>query len=188
MRPLSSASCGNLRGSMAEIQPLRAVHYDTATAGPLDRLTAPPYDVIDPALRGELVVAQPSQRGRDRPPGGRRPLPPRRRALGAAGRWRGSCGGTPSLRCGRSSRPTRAPGGGRHTRRGFFCRVRVTDYGPGLIRPHERTHPAAKQDRLELMRATRANLSPIFSLYRRPRGGRLERARPRARRASRGER
>jgi uncharacterized protein (DUF1015 family) len=44
----------------------------------------------------------------------------------------------------------------------------VTDYGPGLIRPHERTHPAAKQDRLELMRATRANLSPIFSLYRDP--------------------
>jgi uncharacterized protein (DUF1015 family) len=61
-----------------------------------------------------------------------------------------------------------APGGGRHTRRGFFARVRVTDYGPGLIRPHERTHPAAKQDRLELMRATRANLSPIFSLYRDP--------------------
>jgi uncharacterized protein (DUF1015 family) len=61
-----------------------------------------------------------------------------------------------------------APGGGRHTRRGFFARVRVTGYGPGLIRPHERTHPAAKQDRLELMRATRANLSPIFSLYRDP--------------------
>ena len=40
-----------------------------------------------------------------------------------------------------------------------------TDYGPGLVRPHERTHPAAKEDRLRLMRATRANLSPIFSLY-----------------------
>ena len=74
-----------------------------------------------------------------------------------------------------------APGGGRHTRRGFFSRVRVTDYGPGLIRPHERTHPAAKQDRLELMRATRANLSPIFSLYRDPAADGLERARARAR-------
>ena len=43
--------------------------------------------------------------------------------------------------------------------------MRVTDYGPGLVRPHERTHPAAKEDRLKLMRATRANLSPIFSLF-----------------------
>jgi uncharacterized protein (DUF1015 family) len=50
-------------------------------------------------------------------------------------------------------------------RRGFFARVRVEDYGPGRIRPHERTHPGPKEDRLRLTRATRANLSPIFSLY-----------------------
>jgi uncharacterized protein (DUF1015 family) len=43
--------------------------------------------------------------------------------------------------------------------------VRVEDYGPGTIRPHERTHPGPKEDRLRLTRATRANLSPIFSLY-----------------------
>ncbi len=44
-------------------------------------------------------------------------------------------------------------------------RVRVTEYGPGRIRPHERTHPGPKEDRLRLTRATRTNLSPIFSLY-----------------------
>ena len=33
------------------------------------------------------------------------------------------------------------PDGSRHTRRGFLCRVRVTDYGPGKVRPHERTQP-----------------------------------------------
>jgi uncharacterized protein (DUF1015 family) len=43
--------------------------------------------------------------------------------------------------------------------------VRVTEYGPGKIRPHERTHPGPKEDRLRLTRATKANLSPIFSLY-----------------------
>ena len=43
--------------------------------------------------------------------------------------------------------------------------MRVEDYGPGRIRPHERTHPGPKEDRLRLTRATRANLSPIFSLY-----------------------
>jgi len=62
------------------------------------------------------------------------------------------------------------PGGRKLTRHGFFCRVRVEDYGPGRIRPHERTHPGPKEDRLRLTRATRANLSPIFSLFPDPEG------------------
>ena len=57
------------------------------------------------------------------------------------------------------------PDGRARTRRGFFCRVRIEDYGPGRVRPHERTHPGPKEDRLSLTRATRANISPIFSLY-----------------------
>src|SRR5918997_36026 len=57
------------------------------------------------------------------------------------------------------------PDGRTRTRSGFFAAVRVEDYGPGRIRPHERTHPAPKEDRLRLTRATQANLSPIFSLY-----------------------
>ena len=48
--------------------------------------------------------------------------------------------------------------------------MRVEDYGPGRIRPHERTHPGPKEDRLRLTRATHANLSPIFSLYDDPAG------------------
>src|SRR5207253_3629384 len=62
------------------------------------------------------------------------------------------------------------PDGIRRTRRGFLARVRVEEYGPGRIRPHERTHPGPKEDRLRLTRATRANLSPIFSLYSDPGG------------------
>jgi uncharacterized protein (DUF1015 family) len=58
-----------------------------------------------------------------------------------------------------------APDGSQRRRRGFFARVRVEDYGPGRIRPHERTHPGPKEDRLRLTRATKANLSPIFSLF-----------------------
>jgi uncharacterized protein (DUF1015 family) len=57
------------------------------------------------------------------------------------------------------------PDGQRRTRRGFLARVRVEEYGAGRIRPHERTHPGPRQDRLMLTRATRANLSPIFSLF-----------------------
>ncbi len=44
---------------MADVQPFRAIHFDQATAGPLDRLTAPPYDVIDAAQRAELVARSP---------------------------------------------------------------------------------------------------------------------------------
>jgi uncharacterized protein (DUF1015 family) len=36
--------------------------------------------------------------------------------------------------------------------------------GPAGILPHERTTPKAKSDRLQLLRATRANLSPIWGL------------------------
>jgi uncharacterized protein (DUF1015 family) len=59
----------------------------------------------------------------------------------------------------------KGPDGRTRTRRGFFCRVRIEPYGPGRVRPHERTHPGPKEDRLRLTRATKANLSPIFSLY-----------------------
>ena len=44
---------------MAEIAPFRGVLYDTARAGPLDRLIAPPYDVISPAERNELASRSP---------------------------------------------------------------------------------------------------------------------------------
>ena len=153
---------------MAEIQPLRAVHYDVGAAGPLDRVTAPPYDVIDPEVRAELVSRSPHNVVEIDLPAGDDPYV---HAGQLWERWQteGILRRDPELALWALEQTYTAPGGGRHTRRGFFARVRVTDYGPGLIRPHERTHPAAKQDRLELMRATRANLSPIFSLYRDPR-------------------
>ena len=61
--------------------------------------------------------------------------------------------------------------------------MRVEDYGPGRIRPHERTHPGPKEDRLRLTRATQANMSPIFTLYSDPAappGARSSRTRRRA--------
>ena len=54
------------------------------------------------------------------------------------------------------------PDGRARTRRGFFCRVRIEDYGPGRVRPHERTHPGPKEDRLRLT-VPRARTSPPSS-------------------------
>ena len=44
---------------MADVQPLRALHYDLAKVGALADVTAPPYDVIDPEQRRQLAARSP---------------------------------------------------------------------------------------------------------------------------------
>jgi len=44
---------------MAEVRPLRALHYQLGAIGSLADVTAPPYDVIDAAERRELVARSP---------------------------------------------------------------------------------------------------------------------------------
>src|SRR5215208_5753071 len=44
---------------MADVQPLRTLRYDQGVAGPLQDLIAPPYDVIDDAMRAELAARSP---------------------------------------------------------------------------------------------------------------------------------
>lgn len=55
--------------------------------------------------------------------------------------------------------------GKKHSRVGFFGLLRLEDMGRGKVYPHEDTHSKAKVDRLEIMRATNANLESIFSFY-----------------------
>jgi uncharacterized protein (DUF1015 family) len=43
--------------------------------------------------------------------------------------------------------------------------VRIEEWNRRIVRPHEHTLPAPKQDRLELLRHVRADISPIFALY-----------------------
>lgn len=150
---------------MSEIQPLRALHYDLTVAGPLADVTAPPYDVIDSAQRAELLARSPYNIvAIDLPEG-----EPDRYATAAglleAWQLQGALvrDGEPAIWA--HTQDYTGPDGRGLTRRGFFCRVRIEDYGPGRVRPHERTHPGPKEDRLRLTRATRANVSPIFSLY-----------------------
>ena len=47
---------------------------------------------------------------------------------------------------------------------GVIGALEVVDEGAGGVLPHERTTPKAKTDRLELTRATDANLSPVWGL------------------------
>ena len=154
--------------AVADVQPLRALHYDPAVVGPLADVVAPPYDVIDASQRAELLTRSPfnvvavdlPQAGPDNPD-----------PYAAAGElfeaWQteGALVRDPEPALWAHTQDYTGPDGLARTRRGFFCRVRIEDYGAGRVRPHERTHPGPKEDRLRLTRATHANVSPIFSLY-----------------------
>lgn len=54
--------------------------------------------------------------------------------------------------------------GRQRTTIGVIGALEVVDEGAGGVLPHERTTPKAKTDRLDLTRATQANLSPIWGL------------------------
>jgi|DewCreStandDraft_1066081.scaffolds.fasta_scaffold01186_9 uncharacterized protein (DUF1015 family) len=57
------------------------------------------------------------------------------------------------------------PDGPVKTRKGFLALGQLEDFERRVIFPHERTLRGPKEDRLRLLRATRAHLEPIFMLY-----------------------
>jgi uncharacterized protein (DUF1015 family) len=153
---------------MADVQPLRALHYDPRVVGSLADVVAPPYDVIDAEQRAALLARSPfNVVAVDLPqaaPGGR----DRYQAAGElfeSWQLQGALVRDADPALWAHTQDYTGPDGLARTRRGFFCRVRIEEYGAGRVRPHERTHPGPKEDRLRLTRATRANVSPIFSLF-----------------------
>ncbi len=155
---------------MAEIKPLRALHYDLKQTGGLQAVVSPPYDVIDDQQRAALEARSPYNVVHIDLPQGNGD----RYAVAAEllARWRhqrvvvqDSVAALWPL-----EQDYTGPDGRARTRRGFLARVRVEEYGAGRIRPHERTHPGPREDRLRLTRATQTNLSPIFALYSDPHG------------------
>jgi uncharacterized protein (DUF1015 family) len=154
---------------MAEIEPLRALHYNLEKTGGLQDVVAPPYDVIDPDQRAQLEARSPYSVVRIDLPQGDDPYAAAARQL-AEWRQEQVVVQDPEPALWALEQDYTGPDGQARTRRGFLARVRVEDYGAGRIRPHERTHPGPKEDRLRLTRATQANLSPIFSLFSDPDG------------------
>jgi uncharacterized protein (DUF1015 family) len=59
----------------------------------------------------------------------------------------------------------RHPDGDERRRRGVLATVGATPWESSDLRPHERTLRGPKADRLALMRATRAQTSPIFAVW-----------------------
>jgi uncharacterized protein (DUF1015 family) len=152
---------------MAEVRPLEALHYNLSAISSLADVTAPPYDVVDAAQRAELLARSPFnvvEIDLPRAPAGRDPYEHAAETLEA---WtlQGVLSTDREPAIWALTQDYEGPDGKRRTRHGLLARVRVTEYGAGLVRPHERTQPGPKEDRLRLTRATRHNLSPIFALH-----------------------
>jgi uncharacterized protein (DUF1015 family) len=157
---------------MAEIAPLTSLRYDLARLrGGLGSVVAPPYDVISPAQREELASRDPHNVVRLILPDGEGDA-----RYAHAGelfaRWRneGVLARDEEPGFYRYDQTFRAPGvgstGPTTKRRGFLALVRLVPFADRVVLPHERTLSGPKEDRLKLFRATRANLSPGFMLYR----------------------
>lgn len=59
----------------------------------------------------------------------------------------------------------RPDSGERIVRRGFFAAVDLEPFEKNIIRPHEKTHPSPKLDRLKLLKVMMAHIDPIFAMF-----------------------
>lgn len=142
-------------------EPFKALRY---AAAPLDDLIAPPYDVLSPddvadlAGRSEHNIVHV-----DVPAGGDDRY---EQAASLLARWIDEgvlvADDEPSFTIYRM-RFEDATGASRDLV-GVLGGLEVVDAGAGGVLPHERTTPKASTDRLDLTRATKANLSPVWGL------------------------
>ncbi len=152
---------------MAEVRPLNALHYEPAAVGSIADVTAPPYDVITPEMRSKLVARSPFNVVEIDLPEAPEGVDPYEHADETLEAWtlQGILAADREPAVWALTQEFPGPDGSPLVRRGFLARVRLAPYGPGAVRPHERTQPGPKEDRLRLTRATRHNLSPIFALH-----------------------
>jgi len=161
---------------MAIVSPFRGIHYDGEKVGDLSEVVAPPYDVISPEeqsrlhlrnLRNIVWIDFGLEKEGDGPSENKYT-----RAAEYFRLWQSE--GTlvrdrsPALYY--YEQEFTIPGRGAFVRKGFLGALRLSAFGEGTVFPHEKTHSRPKEDRLRLMRATQAHMSPIFALYSDPPG------------------
>ncbi len=156
---------------MARILPFRAVRYAESLCKSLPKVLAPPYDVISRDMKKSLLRSHPSNAVRLIV--GNPSVETHRDSdfKMAAQTFRGWLGRgvlehdpRPSLTV---YQQVFKVAGVVYRRTGFLALSRLEPFGraKGGILPHEFTLAGPKADRLRLMKAARANFSPIFSLY-----------------------
>jgi uncharacterized protein (DUF1015 family) len=146
------------------VAPFRGLRFDPAVAGPLELVTAPPYDVISGPNRDGLRARSPYNivhvdLGDD---GAAAPEARYERAATLLREWRASdaliLSETPTY-YGYELRFD--VDGAKRRVRGVLCALELEPWG-GDVLPHEETMEGPIDDRLRLLRATRTHLSPIY--------------------------
>ena len=156
----------------ATVRPFRALHFDQARV-PIAEAIAPPFDVIGEAERQTLADRSPFNMVHLILPGAGE----ERHVHDLICAWRRD--GVLVL----DDEPAYywleeqyvAPDGSERTRGGFIGLVGIEPYERHVVLRHERVRERPVAGRLELLRATRAHLSPIFGAYHDP-GRRAEQA------------
>ena len=151
---------------MPDFFPFSGVRYrPDAAAARLEDLTAPPYDVIDAEAWARLEAAHPMNAvhlilPRDQEPGDRY-----QRAARRLRDWQEQGvleADPPRLYLYRMA--FTGEGGEPRVTMGVVGALALSPPGQGDVLPHERTMSKPRGDRLELLRATRANLDPVWLL------------------------
>ncbi|MGI8493236.1 MAG: DUF1015 family protein [Acidimicrobiales bacterium] len=150
---------------MPRFEPFAGLRYSLSHIRSLEDVVCPPYDVISEEKRLALLERSASNVVRLELPVDDGSGDPYERAALLLDSWRD--GGilrrdpVPAFYGCRMSHPS--PAGGDRVTIGVVGALGLEPPGDGIL-PHEHTTPKAKSDRLDLIRATRANLSPIWAL------------------------
>ena len=152
---------------MIRIAPFRGLFYNQKKVRDLSKVVAPPYDVISKEEQERLYKKSPynfirldlSQEPDSYPAVAQ--LLSEWLATGIFERDE-----TPAIYF--LSHRFKLKSGEQKIRDGFLALTELQDLSSGAIRPHEKTLDAPKEDRLKLMLACHAQLSPILALYSQP--------------------
>ncbi len=158
---------------MADIHPLRGIHYDLSVVCILTRLICPPDHVMTQQPLQELHARDEHnfvrlEFGRELP----------QDAVGD-NRYSRSAAALEQWLSQGILETDRTPAiyvhdhyfhhqGREHRRRGMIVRVRLEEWETMVVRPHEGTLAGARRDRLDLLWALQANTSPVMVMYQDP--------------------
>lgn len=156
---------------MATIAPFNGLRFNTDIVGDLSAVTAPPYDIISPEQQKQLYDAHPFnvirlENGEEFPEDDETHNKYTRSAEFLED-WMQSevlrQDFTPSVYV--YGQKFTLKDGRTLSYKGLMCLVKLEEFEKKIILPHEETLSKAKTDRLNLMRATGANFSPIYSIF-----------------------
>jgi len=163
---------------MTEIRSFRALYYNPERIPELGEVVTQPYDKISPAMQERYYWSSPYNlariiKGREGP-GDTLQNNVYTRAAQRFQDWNQRrilmADSEPALYPYYQEYAVPGQPGVRKERRGFIALCRLEDYAAGVVHRHEETLAGPKQDRLQLLQATRAHFGQIFMLYSDPDG------------------